>query len=293
MSFALSTAQPFQVFDLLTENAHLRARQRFIWGVVFALALHGLLAWLAPHLPKHTFDPPASSAPIVVRLNTTPEVKPTPPTAEPTPLPAETPPPLPRQAPPILATPPRPGSTAPTIPIQPPPEPTPIEVPAARPETRVADPKTDMFAAIQARRAERETQAAAARGQPTGEPSDEQRRQAAVARNVASLGSNYGGTSGVFEILSKGTRYATFSFRGWKSNANKNWRQIIEVDAGPGGDIELAMIRRMIELIREHYKEDFNWESQRLGRVVVLSARPADTSGLEAFLMREFFQARG
>jgi hypothetical protein len=64
---------------------------------------------------------------------------------------------------------------------------------------------------------------------------------------------------------------------------------VIEVDAGVGGDIEIAMIRRMIELIRTHYTGDFQWESHRLGRVVVLSARPDDQPGLEEFLMKEFF----
>ena len=49
------------------------------------------------------------------------------------------------------------------------------------------------------------------------------------------------------------------------------------------------MVRRMIELIRTHYTGDFNWESHRLGRVVVLSARPDDQRGLEDFLMQEFF----
>ena len=45
----------------------------------------------------------------------------------------------------------------------------------------------------------------------------------------------------------------------------------------------------MIDLIRTHYKGDFNWDSHRLGRVVVLSARIEDTTGLEEFMMREFF----
>ena len=47
--------------------------------------------------------------------------------------------------------------------------------------------------------------------------------------------------------------------------------------------------QRMIELIRTHYSGDFRWESHRLGRVVVLSARPEDNEGLEDFLVREFF----
>jgi hypothetical protein len=45
----------------------------------------------------------------------------------------------------------------------------------------------------------------------------------------------------------------------------------------------------MIELIRQYHKGDFNWESYRLDRVVVLSARSEDSKGLEDFLIREFF----
>jgi hypothetical protein len=64
---------------------------------------------------------------------------------------------------------------------------------------------------------------------------------------------------------------------------------VIEVDAGAGGDIERAMVRSMIALIRQHYTADFNWRSPRQGRVVVLSARPEDNEQLEAYLLREFF----
>ena len=71
--------------------------------------------------------------------------------------------------------------------------------------------------------------------------------------------------------------------------ARSQWREVIEVDAGLGGNVELAMVRRMIDLIRGHYKGDFNWESHRLGRVVVMSARSEHQTELEDFLMREFF----
>ncbi len=93
----------------------------------------------------------------------------------------------------------------------------------------------------------------------------------------------------MFQILSMGHRSSTFAFNGWKAEAKKKWREVIEVEAPPQGDIQLATIRRMIQLIRAHYTGDFNWESQRLGRVVLLSARVEDSAGLEEFMMREFF----
>ena len=48
----------------------------------------------------------------------------------------------------------------------------------------------------------------------------------------------------------------------------------------------------MIELIRRYYTGNFNWESQRLDRVIVLSARPEDNEGLEGFMLKEFFDDR-
>ncbi len=114
--------------------------------------------------------------------------------------------------------------------------------------------------------------------------SADEARMANVRRNLQTPG-----TSGIFQILRIGPRTAEFSFRAWTTGQSNPRLQTIQVDAGPDGDVERAIIRRMIELIRQYYKEDFNWESHRLHRVVVLSAREKDTTGLEDFLMREFF----
>jgi hypothetical protein len=86
-----------------------------------------------------------------------------------------------------------------------------------------------------------------------------------------------------------GMRTAQFLFRAWRIDSSNPRREVIEVTAGPDGDIHRAVARKMIELIREYHKEDFNWESFRLDRVVVLSARPEDSRGVEDFLIREFF----
>lgn len=115
-------------------------------------------------------------------------------------------------------------------------------------------------------------------------PSAEEIRLAKVKRNL-----QMPGTSGIFQITQIGPRHAQFSFRAWTTDISNPRRELISVEAGSDGDIERAIIRRMIELIREYHQEDFNWESYRLNRVVVLSARPGDQEGLERFLMREFF----
>lgn len=118
----------------------------------------------------------------------------------------------------------------------------------------------------------------------TKQPSADEVRMANIRRNLQNPG-----TSGIFQIMRIGPRTAEFTFRAWTTGQSNPRLQTIQVQAGPDGSIELAIIRRMIQLIREHYKEDFNWESHRLHRVVVLSAREKDTAGLEEFLMREFF----
>ncbi len=119
---------------------------------------------------------------------------------------------------------------------------------------------------------------------PEPQPSADEIRLARVKRNL-----QMPGTSGIFQITKIGPRYAQFSFRAWTTDISNPRRELIDVDAGPDGDIERAIIRRMIQLIRQYHQEDFNWESHRLNRVIVLSARPRDNEGLENFLMREFF----
>jgi outer membrane biosynthesis protein TonB len=177
-----------------------------------------------------------------------------------------------------------PAPLAPRFPPQPLPEPIQGPRPVPTPPQPPA-PQVDMMAAIAERRAAREAaEAAMARGAPSkGEPED------AAARNARSV-SGREGVGGVFQILRKGVRTGEFAFNGFRrEGGQKQWREVIEVDAGQGGDVELAIVRRMIELIRTHYQGDFQWESHRVGRIVVLSARPADQPGLEEFLVKEFF----
>lgn len=153
-------------------------------------------------------------------------------------------------------------------------------------------PLTDLMAYINAARERQRTaeisaerEYAETRAKERG-PSDDEIRMAKIMRNLQPQGTN-----GVFQIISVGDRTAKYSFRGWTKNANSARREVIEVDAGPNGDVEREIVRSMIALIRRYYKDYFNWESQRLDRVVVLSARMEDNEGLEDFLIREFFGA--
>lgn len=94
---------------------------------------------------------------------------------------------------------------------------------------------------------------------------------------------------GVFTIRHKGYDYAEFLFFGWNKDIRRNTAQVIEVRKADHGTIELAIVRRMIAIIRDHEQGDFVWESPRLGRKTTLSARARDNAGLEAFMLREFF----
>lgn len=119
---------------------------------------------------------------------------------------------------------------------------------------------------------------------PGRQPSEDEIRMANIKRNLQAPG-----TSGIFRITRMGIRTAQFTFRGWTTDASNSRLEWIEVEAGPDGDIERAIVRRMIQLIRQHHDGNFNWESHRLERMVVLSARMEDNAGLEDFFMREFF----
>jgi len=151
----------------------------------------------------------------------------------------------------------------------------------------------DMAALIAARRAQRQTNEhdalAYAQRRDQGPLLPRSSADQAIQRNLGSLAQGSEGTSGVFQILRKGQRTAEFAFNGWKPDSSKRWRQVIEVDAGVGGDVELALIRGMIKIIREYYQGDFNWQSYKQGRVIVLSARPEDNEKLEDFMSTEFF----
>jgi hypothetical protein len=94
---------------------------------------------------------------------------------------------------------------------------------------------------------------------------------------------------GIFHIEHMSDDAAEFIFYGWHKAMRRNMAQLIEVRKGGNPDIRIAVIRRMIAIIRDYEQGDFLWESRRLGRNVTLSARTRDNAGLEDFLMAEFF----
>lgn len=171
------------------------------------------------------------------------------------------------------------------------PEPSPQQAPVSpRPQPQSPpDAPTDMMAMVNQKRAQREAQEADAARQNAAAaaaergPSEEEKRDANIKRNFQN------GTNGIFEITRLESRSASFTFLGWTSSLSNARREFFEVEASSGQDVRLLMIKRMISLIRTHYQGDFDWESRRLGRTIVKSARVEDSAELEEFLMQEFF----
>lgn len=170
----------------------------------------------------------------------------------------------------------------------------PVEPPPAAPA--FARSAGEFFAELEARR--RARGASAADAIPGEAPTEDERARhnRIVAENlglnrVPTYGREPTG-GGIFQLERVGYTDAEFLFFGWNKDIRRRSRQLIVVTRGANPSMEIAIVRRMIVIIREHESGDFLWRSHRLGRDVTLSARPADNAGLESFLMSEFFPER-
>ena len=253
-------------------------------AIIFSLLVHGLL--LIVFLPKIDFNNPASPQPKALEVSLAP---PTPPKVEVPVIPE--PEPTVTKSPPKVITRKPSKSTKPSafsVPDvlstkQPTPEPLPPK------EVKPNDAPTDMASYVKQQQAKRNAMEADAAKQNADAvarevgPSQEKVRDDRIKSNLKV------GTNGIFEITSLSGRHAAFAFKGWTNDYSSAKRESFEVEAGTGQDVRLVMIKKMITLIRRHYDGDFNWESQRLGREVVKSARPQDSAELEEFMMMEFF----
>lgn len=256
----------------------MRSSQRIGIAIALSLIAHASLLAFAPRRPMEPPPLAATAPPLTVRI--VPAEIESPP--EPAAAPAAAPP---APSPPRVTPKRAPAPVRPRAPFPPPPPEQSPQPPAPVAESTVKPPPIDMLASIEQTRARRRAAEEANRPPPVAPPED------AATRNLRTL-TGREGVGGVFQILHMGTRTGQFAFNGWRPEARSQWREVYEVDAGLNGNLELAMVRRMIELIRTHYKGDFKWESHRLDRVVTLSARPEDSEGLEDFLVREFFGAQ-
>ena len=123
---------------------------------------------------------------------------------------------------------------------------------------------------------------------------EKERSNRVIAANLGldrtpTVGYDPKGGGGIFQIQRMGRDSAEFIFFGWNKDIRRNSKQLIEVSRGDSSDIRIAVVRKMIAIIREDEPGDFVWVSQRLGRNVTLSARARDNAELEDFIMQEFF----
>jgi outer membrane biosynthesis protein TonB len=279
---------------------------RFWITLVASLLVHLAAIWLwfprTPLLTAGADEHDDASRPLSLRLVETPRV----PSAPSPPAPKEAPPPpvARRPQPPTVALrrAPRPPvmaieTPAPVkTPPPPPPPPPPTPQPPSPPMVAVPSPappqlEGDLASYIAARRRARGEAGESA----TPEEAETARRDRIVAANLAGLQSSttFGNAprngGGTFQIQRMDFQDAEFSFFGWSQDIKRRTYQRIEVKKGDNPDINTAIIRRIIAIIREHETADFRWQSKRLGRDLMLSARPADNAELEAFMMQEFF----
>ncbi len=199
-----------------------------------------------------------------------------PPVQAPRPSPSRPPRAIVRLEPPRLVAPPTPEAPA----LPPPP-------PVAAPPRPAPPIEGDLAAYIAARKRERGEHEAA----PDSDTALFNRNIAAnmptPARGVAAQDTKHGG--GIFQIKRMTYDDAAYEFYGWNTTMGRKTPQLIEVRKGNNADMQTAVVRSMIAIVRQFEKEDFTWESQRVGHTVTLSARMSDNAKLEAFLMREFF----
>jgi hypothetical protein len=215
------------------------------------------------------------------------------------PPPAPKPPPRPVRAAPaptIIAAVPRPPDPD-TLRVPPPAAPAPA---APSPPVTVAPVERDLSAYIAARRLARgEPEPSGSQGvAPNAPPVDDERarRDKIVADNLASVRTpTFGGEprngGGLFQLRKVGLDEAEFMFFGWNKDISRKVNQRIVVERGNNPDIRIAVVRKIINIIRDQEKGNFQWQSLRLGRDVFLSARLEDAAELEAFMLREFFES--
>jgi hypothetical protein len=123
---------------------------------------------------------------------------------------------------------------------------------------------------------------------------EEARRDRIIAANLGgqrppAFGFDPNRKGGAFQLQRLGYNDAEFIFYGWSKQHRRTMAQLIEVQRGDETDIRIAVVRRIIAIIRDFEQGDFLWQSPRQGHSLTLSARPQDNAALETFMMAEFF----
>ena len=166
----------------------------------------------------------------------------------------------------------------------------PVKVKPEPPKPKAAPPEMDMAAAIEARRRARGQDSS---DQPAQE-SDADRGMRIAKANIAaangrSQGQDPGENDALFSVENQTFASAELKLRIWNNNFKRRWLTQVTVERGGEPDIETAIVKKVIELIRKNAAPDFKYHSRVLRKEVMLSSRPADQAELEAFLFKEMF----
>jgi outer membrane biosynthesis protein TonB len=243
----------------------------------------------APSPPAVAAAPP--SPPAVAQAVPPPRVAPPRPRSKPSVPRRSTPPVIAQRRPAPLTVPPAPPVIAPPQPEPPTPEPAPPP-PPVKPQPPPLE--TDLASYVEARRRARGESPSNSSVSPSSAESDKERLNRIVAENLGlnrtpTFGYDPQSAGGIFQITHVGYDDAQFWFFGMDRDIGRKAKQLIDVRKGSNPDMRTAVVRKMIEIIRQNTSGDFLWQSQRQGRNVRLSARPEDNAGLEDFIMREVF----
>jgi len=274
-----------------------------IWvAFVLSLLVHIAALWillpkLMHNLSELSADIGKQSSALAVQLEPKPAAVPSPsstPSAPPVVAQAAPPraPPRPvakpKPAPPVIAL------TKPEAQLELPKTSPPAEVPA--PAVAPKPIEGDLASYIEARRRAR-GESPASPAQPnaaaTGSGETEaERRNRIIAANLGlnktpSFGYDPKSAGGIFQIEHLSFEYADFYFFGLNKEIGRNTKQLIEVKRGTESDIKIAVIRKMIAIIRDNVSGDFVWLSRR--GPVTMSTRAGDNAELEAFIMNDVF----
>jgi outer membrane biosynthesis protein TonB len=254
-------------------------------GLAITIALHlllvGLYFWQPQKTEKKARPPDGSEVVYVAPLS-----KP----AQPPPQKSSTPKTKPNKSTPRPTTPrvERLPDTI-TIPNEKPVEVAKVEPPPPETKREEIPPEMDMTEYIAKRR-----QARGATDPSTStEESEAARGTRTALANIAAINKrgqdDANESGGVFSISNKTFHSMDLKFRGWNPNFKRRWLTSVTVEQGSEPDVETAVVKKMIELIRKEKTGDFEWDSHRLGKVITMSARVKDTAELQAFLMKEMF----
>lgn len=269
----------------------LRLSRNTVVAICLSIIVH-LIFMLAFNPKLLTLEKPADSQPVPINvvLNPAADKKP----AAPEFVPPPPPPPVAvkpirklepaRQKPEVRTAEPK----APPVMAATQPSPLPSPTPTPPASLREPAPATDMMSYVNAARERRlANEGYTARdyseliAQQQRRPTEDEIREANIKRNLQQS------TNGFFQVIRKGSRSAQFYFYVRQGDFSNPRKELIGVEAGYDGDIDRAIAKKLIELIRQNYPDDFTYESMVLGHTVRLSARQNDLPGLEDFFVKE------